>query len=150
MHELTLARHNELIDPALHIWGWQIPVYLFLGGMVAGFMIISGYFTLKGHHKHSDFSSFYLPHISLVFLTAGIFALFLDLEHKLFVWRLYLTFEPTSPMSWGSWILLLVYPALWLNTLVSIPASFRNRIPIFDRFSRRSTGIRSSSRTSAR
>jgi len=135
MHELTLTRHNELIDPALHIWGWQIPVYLFLGGMVAGFMIIAGYFTLKGHHKHSDFASFYLPHISLVFLTAGMFALFLDLEHKLFVWRLYLTFEPTSPMSWGSWILLLVYPALWLNTLVSIPASFRNRIPIFDRIS---------------
>ncbi len=40
------------------------------------------------------------------------FALFLDLEHKLYVWRLYVTFEPSSPMSWGSWILLLVYPVL--------------------------------------
>ncbi len=135
--ELSSTRHNELIDPILHIWGWEIPVYLFLGGLVAGFMIIAGYFTLKGHHKHSYFSSFYLPHLSLVMLTAGMFALFLDLEHKLYVWRLYTTFRFTSPMSWGSWILVLVYPTLLMNSLVSVPASFRNRIRLFDKLSDR-------------
>ncbi|OGU76029.1 MAG: polysulfide reductase [Ignavibacteria bacterium RIFCSPLOWO2_12_FULL_56_21] len=135
MFELSSTRHNPMIDPVLHAWGWEIPVYLFLGGMVAGFMIISGYFTLKGHHKHSDFSSFYLPHISLFFLSAGMFALFLDLEYKVHVWRFYTTFKFTSPMSWGAWILLVVYPMLLLNTLVSIPKSFRNRISIFDRIS---------------
>ncbi len=135
MHELFSTRSNHMIDPALHIWGWEIPVYLFFGGLVAGFMIISGYFTFKGHHKHSYFSSFYLPHLSLIFLTIGMFALFLDLEHKLYVWRLYTTFEWKSPMSWGSWILLLVYPALWLNSLVTIPELFRNRITLFDRIS---------------
>ena len=98
-------------------------------------MIIAGYFTLKGHHKHSAFSNFYLPHLSLGFLSLGMFALFLDLEHKLYVWRLYTTFEFTSPMSWGSWILILVFPALLLNTLVEIPKPFRNRIPVFDRIS---------------
>lgn len=132
MHEIFSTRNNLHIDPMLHIWGWEIPVYLFLGGMVAGFMIISGYFTLKGHHKHSDFAGFYLPHISLVFLTLGMIALFLDLEHKLYTWRLYLTFQPTSAMSWGAWILVFVYPFLWLNTLVSIPKTFKNRIPLFD------------------
>ena len=135
MRELFSTRSNHLIDPGLFIWGWEIPVYLFFGGLVAGFMIISGYFTFKGHHKHSSFSSFYLPHLSLLFLTLGMFALFLDLEHKLYVWRLYTTFKWKSPMSWGSWILLLVYPALWLNTLVSIPGPFRNRIPFFDKVS---------------
>jgi len=135
MHELSTTRHNELIDPMLHIWGWEIPVYLFLGGLVAGIMIISGYFTFRGHHKHSYFSCFYLPHISLFLLTAGMFALFLDLEHKLHVWRLYMVFEVTSPMSWGSWILVLVYPTLLLNTLVRIPEAFRNRIAVFDRVS---------------
>ncbi|HAV23730.1 MAG TPA: polysulfide reductase [Bacteroidetes bacterium] len=135
MFELSSTRHNPMIDPVLHAWGWEIPVYLFLGGMVAGFMIISGYFTLKGHHKHGDFSSFYLPHISLFFLSAGMFALFLDLEYKVHVWRFYTTFKFTSPMSWGAWILLFVYPMLLLNTLVSIPKSFRNRISIFDRIS---------------
>ena len=37
-------------------------------------------------------------------------ALFLDLTAKLHVWRFYLAFRWTSPMSWGAWILLLVYP----------------------------------------
>jgi formate-dependent nitrite reductase membrane component NrfD len=135
MRELLSTRTNAMIDPSLHIWGWEIPVYLFFGGLVAGFMIISGYFTFKGHHKHSDFSSFYLPHLSLVMLTAGMCALFLDLEHKMHVWRLYVTFEFKSPMSWGSWILMLVYPTLLLNTLVSIPRPFRGRIRFFDRIS---------------
>jgi len=135
MNELTTTRHNELIDPFLHIWGWEIPVYLFIGGLVAGMMIISGYFTLKGHHRHSNFSSFYLPHVSLALLSLGMFALFLDLEHKLYVWRLYTTFEVTSPMSWGAWILVLVYPMLFLNSLVSIPDTFLGRIRLFDKLS---------------
>ncbi len=135
MNEIFSTRNNPQIDPSLAIWGWEIPVYLFLGGLVAGFMIISGYFTLKGHHKHSDFSSFWLPHLSLIALSAGMVALFLDLEHKLFVWRMYLTFQIASPMSWGAWILILVYPTLWLNSLVSIPKSFQGIIPPFDKLS---------------
>jgi formate-dependent nitrite reductase membrane component NrfD len=135
MQELATTRHNELVDPLLQIWGWQIPVYLFIGGLVAGIMIISGYFALKGQYKKNVFSSFYLPHISLILLSLGMLSLFLDLEHKLYVWRLYTTFQVTSPMSWGSWILILVFPALWLNTLIRIPDRFRNKIPLFDKLS---------------
>ena len=47
--------------------------------------------------------------------------LFLDLEHKAYFWRLYTTFEVLSPMSWGAWILLLVYPAILLNMLIRVP-----------------------------
>jgi len=135
MQELTITRHNELIDPLMHIWSWQIPVYLFLGGLVAGIMIISGWFVLQGQYKRNVFSCFYLPNISLVLLSGGMTALFLDLEHKLYVWRLYTTFQVTSPMSWGSWILLMIFPALWLNTLIRIPARFQGKIPVFDRLS---------------
>jgi protein NrfD len=135
MHELTTTRMNPQIDPSLHIWGWEIPVYLFLGGLVAGIMIISGYFIFKGRYKHSYFSCFYLPHISLLLLSAGMFALFLDLEHKRYVWRLYTTFKIASPMSWGSWILILVYPTLLATTLTRIPPAFQNRIKLFDRIS---------------
>ncbi|MBI5217073.1 MAG: polysulfide reductase NrfD [Ignavibacteriae bacterium] len=135
MNELSTTRTNPLIDPSLHIWGWEIPVYLFLGGLVAGIMIISGYFIFKGKSKHSYFSCFYLPHISLLLLSAGMFALFLDLEHKLYVWRLYTAFKISSPMSWGSWILLLVYPTLLATTLTRIPPAFQNRIKIFDTIS---------------
>lgn len=135
MQELSTTRHNELIDPLLHIWGWEIPVYLFIGGLVAGIMVISGYFVLKGNYKRNVFSCFYLPHISLLLLSSGMFALFLDLEHKFYFWRLYTTFQVTSPMSWGAWILILVYPSLFLNTLIRIPEPFRNRIKIFDKLS---------------
>ncbi|MCX6143656.1 MAG: polysulfide reductase NrfD [Ignavibacteriales bacterium] len=135
IQELTTTRHNELIDPVLHIWGWQIPVYLFLGGLVAGIMVISGYLVLKGQYKKNVFSCFYLPQISLILLSAGMLALFLDLEHKLFVWRLYTTFKIASPMSWGAWILVIIYPVLLLNTLIRIPVRFQNVIPPFDRLS---------------
>ncbi len=135
MQELTITRHNEMIDPVLHIWSWQIPVYLFIGGLVAGIMIISGYFVLQGQYKRNVFSCFYLPHISLVLLTGGMTSLFLDLEHKLYVWRLYTTFEVTSPMSWGSWILIMIYPVVWVNTLIRIPERFQGKIAVFDRLS---------------
>ncbi len=135
MHELTTTRHNHLIDPTLHVWGWEIPVYLFLGGMVAGMMIIAGYFLFKGRTKDYTCACFISPVISLILLSLGMFALFLDLEHKIYVWRLYTTFEVTSPMSWGAWILLLVYPALLANILLRLPAAITNRFPVLKTWS---------------
>lgn len=107
MFEIAATRSNPMIDPALRVWGWEIPVYLFLGGLVAGMMILSGWLRLTGRG-----SSRLLAGLGLLLLSAGMLALFLDLEHKAYVWRLYTTFQPASPMSWGAWILLLVYPAL--------------------------------------
>ncbi len=127
MHEITTTRSNHLIDPIFHAWGWEIPVYLFLGGMVAGMMIISGYFLFSGRYKETNCSCYYLPRMSFILLSLGMLALFLDLEHKAFVWRLYTTFEITSPMSWGSWILIIVYPALLANMLMKIPPNFSNK-----------------------
>ncbi len=83
-------------------------------------MVISGYFLLTDRQRNKRCACFLLPGISLAVLSLGMFALFLDLEHKPYVWRLYTTFEITSPMSWGSWILLLVYPALVANLLFSL------------------------------
>ncbi|RKY90253.1 MAG: polysulfide reductase [Ignavibacteriae bacterium] len=127
MHEITTTRSNHLIDPIFHAWGWEIPVYLFLGGMVAGMMIISGYFLFSGRYKETNCSCYYLPRMSFILLSLGMLALFLDLEHKPFVWRLYTTFQITSPMSWGSWILILVYPALLANMLMRLPPYFSEK-----------------------
>ncbi len=123
MIELTTTRHNPLIDPSLHVWEWQIPVYLFLGGLVAGLMIIAGIrlIVLRPSRREALVCCTIGPLLGLAALSLGMFALFLDLAHKLHVWRLYTTFEPTSPMSWGSWILLLVYPALLANALAHLP-----------------------------
>ncbi len=120
--ELDITRANHLIDPSVHVWAWQIPVYLFLGGWVAGNMLITGYFLLGGRHTRRSPLLSALPGLGLVLLSLGMLALFLDLEHKKYVWRLYTTFQWTSPMSWGSWILILVYPVLALTWLVRPPA----------------------------
>lgn len=129
MHELINTRHNLQIDPHLHIWGWEIAVYLFLGGLVAGMMIITGYFILTGRTKNTKCSCFLIPIVGLGAISLGMLALFLDLEHKLYVWRMYLTFQWTSPMSWGAWMLLLVYPILILNALLRIPEEIGAKFP---------------------
>jgi protein NrfD len=132
MTELVLTRHNELIDPLLHVWGWQIPVYLFLGGWVAGMMVIVGYFLLRGRLREESCVCGVLPALAVVLLSLGMLALFLDLEHKLYVWRLYTTFKVTSPMSWGAWILLLVYPALVSLFVLRPPVLLRGLWSTFD------------------
>ena len=129
MLELVTTRHNPMVDPSLHVWGWEIPVYLFLGGWVAGSMILSGYLVRQGRQPGDGCVCHVLPWLSLVLLSLGMGALFLDLEHKLYVWRMYLTLQPASPMSWGGWILILVYPVLLLGALASVPPDLLSRWP---------------------
>ena len=121
--EFTISRHNPLVDPTLRVWEWQIPIYLFLGGVVAGLMIIAGVrlIAMRPSQREALVCCTIGPIVGLAGLSLGMFVLFLDLAHKLYVWRWYTTFQITSPMSWGSWILLLVYPALVANALVHLP-----------------------------
>jgi protein NrfD len=93
------------------IWGWEIPVYLFIGGLVAGLMILSGYYYLKGKREDYPFTVLGGMALAPVLLSLGMLMLFLDLDYKVHVWRFYTAFELTSPMSWGAWILILIYPA---------------------------------------
>ncbi len=118
MNEIDVARHSHLVDPALHVWGWEIPTYLFLGGMAAGIMFLSALlFARPGERSRA---ARWLPLVAPALVSAGMLALFLDLDHKLFVWRFYLAFRWTSPMSWGAWILLAVYPATILFGLATL------------------------------
>src|SRR5574341_2377637 len=129
MIEITTTRANHLVDPTLHVWAWQIPAYLFLGGLVAGMMAIAGWFLFSDRHRRADSVSYLLPGLGIVLLSLGMLALFLDLEHKPYVWRLYVTFQPRSPMSWGAWILVAVYPALAAALLLRLPPGLGARFP---------------------
>ena len=126
MLELTTTRHNPLIDPALHIWGWEIPVYLFLGGMVAGMMVFAGLAMLRTARGEDTrtFFSLQTPLLAFVLLNIGMLALLLDLAHPLYVWAIYITFEPLSPMAWGSWVLLIVYAILLVSALIRLPEAW--------------------------
>lgn len=129
MTEILSTRANPLVDPAFHVWGPEIPIYLFLGGWVAGMMVLSGLFLRRGRPGGRRSVCCRLPLYGLTLLTGGMLALFLDLEHKLYVWRLYVTWQPLSPMSWGAWILVLVYPALLATALVDPPGMLVTRVP---------------------
>src|SRR5207244_6929242 len=99
-------------EAAVHnFWGWQIAVYLFLGGLAAGLMILSAI------AKRESFAMRLLPFGAPLALSVGMGALFLDLDYKLHMFRFYTAFRITSPMSWGAWILLLIYPATVLYGL---------------------------------
>lgn len=113
MNDIEIMAQNPHIHPALSFWGWEIAVYLFLGGLTAGLMILTGLaWRRKEGPPHS--LAFWGPMLAPVALSAGMFALFLDLEAKLHVFRFYTTFQWKAPMSWGSWILVLVFPAMLL------------------------------------
>jgi len=117
-NELDIARHSHLVDPQLHVWGWEIPLYLFLGGLAAGVMVLTALMLARPGERSRAMR--WLPFAAPLLVSAGMAALFLDLEHKAFVWRFYLAFRWTSPMSWGAWILLLVYPASLLTALAAL------------------------------
>lgn len=137
MTEITTTRLNHLVDPSVHVWAWQIPVYLFLGGLVAGMMAISGWFLFAERRRPGRSVTYLLPGLGIALLSLGMLALFLDLEHKLYVWRLYTTFQWRSPMSWGAWILLAVYPALAAALLLHPPAWLVARVPALRALSER-------------
>jgi formate-dependent nitrite reductase membrane component NrfD len=126
MLEFTTTRHNPLIDPRLAVWSWEIPVYLFLGGVVAGMMVLGGLAMLRIARGDDGrtFFSMQAPLLGFVLMNVGMLALLLDLTHRLYVWRIYLTFQASSPMSWGSWLLIVVYGVLLLSALVRLPATW--------------------------
>jgi len=125
MNEFTNTRHNHLIDPTMHVWGWEIPLYLFLGGVVAGIMILSGIHILRRGSEEPSTALALMPWVSPIAISVGMFFLWLDLEHPFNAWRFYLTFKLTSPMSWGAWILLGVSPVSVLLAWVATPERFK-------------------------
>jgi len=136
IEELVITtRANPRVDPMLEIWGWEISIYLFLGGLTAGIMFFGALFTILNREEQARFVTRQLPLLAPVALSLGMLMLFLDLERQLWVWRFYTSFQPTSPMSWGSWVLILVYPFSLLLILTYLRqgypylANYLERIP---------------------
>ena len=118
------GRMNPNIDPHLHIWHWQIPLYLFLGGLAAGLLFFSAYYHVTGKGKKYSTASYISTMIVPALLVFGLFSLFLDLKHKMYFWRLYTTIKLESPMSWGAWILMLITPLSFVLAAINIKKVF--------------------------
>ncbi len=115
------GRNIPNIDPNLNIWHWQIPSYLFLGGLAAGILFFAGVFTIMGKEQKMSATVKKAPMVVPFALMLGLFLLFLDLKHKLFFWQLYTTIRLESPMGWGAWVLMIMTPIsiLWSASYVS-------------------------------
>ena len=89
MHEVVMIRNSSHIDPSLHIWGWEIPVYLFLGGLTAGLMILVSIFALQNGKSSNPMSRWvrWSTFVAPAVLSLGMVALMLDLSYKPHIFR---------------------------------------------------------------
>jgi len=84
-------------------YDWIIVAYFFLGGLGAGAFLLSvaaNYWKqeLKPIAKTAAM-------IAPVAIAVGLFFLLIDLGQPFRAWRLFLSFNPTSALSWGVWFL---------------------------------------------
>lgn len=113
--ELFISGRNiPNIDPVLHVWHWPISVDLFFGGLAAGILFFAALFYLLGKEKEFPSVVKLAPFVATIGITIALICLFYDLTHKLYFWRLYLTFRLESPMSFGSWVLMFITPISFL------------------------------------
>lgn len=123
---ITSGRMNVAVDPQLHIWAWEIPLYLFLGGLAAGILFFAGLYTLMRKEKEFPTAIEKTPLIVPFILIIGLGALFIDLNHKLYFWRLYTAIRLQSPMSWGAWVLMVVTPVSFIWAAIHVKKTFVN------------------------
>lgn len=111
---------NPMVDPTLNLWGWEIAFYLFAGGLAAGVLFFASLYYLKGKENDYPATVKWAPMIAPIALILGLGALFVDLHHKLYFWRLYTNIRLESPMSWGAWTLMVITPLsmLWSATYI--------------------------------
>ena len=111
---IVSGRMNPMIDPHLNIWHWEIPLYLFLGGMAAGILAIAAIYFIRGREKDYRTAVRLTPFLAPFLLVFGLIFLFFDLRHKLFFWQLYVNIKLQSPMSWGAWVLMVITPVSFI------------------------------------
>lgn len=121
---IVSGRANPLVDPELHIWHWPIPLYLFLGGLAAGILFFAALYTIQGKENKFPTAVKLAPMITPFILVIGLLALFYDLNHKAYFWRLYTVIRFESPMSWGAWTLMVVTPISFIWAALNIREVF--------------------------
>jgi formate-dependent nitrite reductase membrane component NrfD len=99
-------------------YGWTIVMYFFLGGLSAGAFM----FSVAANYWKQEFKPLAKTAAILapITLAIGMFFLLVDLGKPFRMWRLFLSFNPRSAISWGTWFLciffLLSLVYIWLLT----------------------------------
>ena len=129
MPEVDITGANAITYPHMASWEWHVALYLFLGGLVAGLMIFSGWLRRRGTEQVSR-GIVVADMLGFPLLAGGLLLLWLDLARRWSAWRFYATFQVTSAMSWGAWILLfcMILLVLRMLTHVTPPAPATTRL----------------------
>ena len=125
--ETTITGSNAITYPSLHIWDWRVSLYLFLGGLAAGLLIMSAVATLKAGQAHPEdrIDAIRAALLAPFVLMFGMLFIWLDLERHLNTYWFFLSFRPTAPMSWGGWGLGLGVPVSLVYALSNVPQEYR-------------------------
>ncbi len=138
--EITVTGANALAFPNLLVWDWRVALYLFLGGLSAGLAVMASVLHLRkgGALAQGETARYMAPIYVPIILGIGMFFIFLDLSNKLNVYWFYLTVQPLSPMSWGSWGLLVFFPVSGLFALATLPDEKLHwlRLPVLQNLAR--------------
>lgn len=104
-------------------WNWSVVVYLFVAGVSAGALAISGFAYLLSAGRYDTIVRLgaYIAPFPLMF---GLFCLIYDLERPYLFWKLMTTFRQSSVMSLGSWLLLLFSLLSFINLYLWLPDRF--------------------------
>ena len=122
---------NSITFPHVEVWDWRVAVYLFLGGLAAGLLVMSAVANLRNwpddeeEGPHCRKGAMYAPFI----LAIGMLFIFFDLERKTNMYWFFLTFQIFSPMSWGAWGIAITIPFSFMYGLSTVPEAKRSNIP---------------------
>lgn len=108
------------------VWGFPIWLYLWLAGIAAGAYFAA--FLAEYFGKHTDHRLLRIAlYLGIPAALAGVIFLLTDLGYPIRFWHLFVFFNFTSPMSIGSWLLV-----LWtiISMLILFLWHIRSRIPI--------------------
>lgn len=123
---MASGRDIHGLYPHVDVWGFGIPLYLFIGGLAAGILLFATYFYIKGKADSMPITVKISTIIPPFIIAIGLIFLIEDLHHKLYFWQLMIHFKVASPMSWGTWILTII---LFISILW--PLSFIDDIKVF-------------------
>lgn len=140
MLESTVIGLNSITHPHLEAWNWLVAVYLFMGGLSAGLLVMSSIANLKkwpvsGEAAHCERGAMMAPFI----LAVGMIFIFLDLSRKANMYWFYLTFQPSASMSWGAWGIGMIIPLgiLYGLSTMSMPERANLKFPLLINLSAR-------------
>jgi formate-dependent nitrite reductase membrane component NrfD len=112
----------------MHEWGWLVAIYLFLGGLGAGALVIAAVFELTGKRYEFDFCPVTLVGATVPgpVVLVGTVLLIFDLGAGLRQpWRIfYMLTHLSSVMTWGVWILSLFLPVAFLYGFLELADAY--------------------------